>query len=301
MKKNLACYPTRFGNMVHDRRDQCIGQSLKVYGEWAPGEIAVLNSIIEPGNCVLDIGANIGFHSVFFSRKVGETGTVISFEPVDTNYEILTLNQQMNNLDNLTLYKALVSSSSKIVRSPNFQLNQQNLGATSFLGEEETNAPVTPLLQLSIDDLELNKCALIKIDVEGMEKDVFEGANNTLKRLQPILFFEQNSENNFLVIQDTLLRLGYKCFWSVTKAFPKFNIRKNSQDIFAGNTETNILAIPDNMVEKFGFLQHLAGVDAKTYNRPDLSELPDQYYVQSHVLTQVDLQWAHFLSSFFRA
>ncbi|WP_417458030.1 FkbM family methyltransferase [Kordiimonas sp.] len=301
MKKDLVCYPTRFGNMVHDRRDKCIGESLRIYGEWAPGEIAILNQTIKRGDLVLDVGANVGFHALFFSKKVGKHGQVIAFEPLKTNYDILNINAQINNLDNLTLYNALVSDSSEIVFSPAFISNESNLGATSFQTASPVEATISPLLQLTIDDLKLERCSLIKIDVEGMERKVLEGAFDTLDRQRPVIFFEQNTESNFTEIQALLGRLNYKCFWSVSKAFPKFNIRQNQVDIFRGNTETNILAVPHDAVETYEFLEHLAVVDPTTYNKPALSEMPDQYFVNSNLLSQVDLQWAHFLSSFFRA
>lgn len=283
--------------MVHAQGDQCIGQSLKVYGEWAPGETAILNNLLKADDTVLDIGANVGFHSLFFSLKVGPLGKVLSFEPLAENYRMLTLNKVINNLDNVDLYQALVGAESKINMHPVFSVDPRNLGATKF-SREATAQTASPLMQLKIDDLQLEKCNLLKIDVEGMEQYVLEGAQKTLEELRPVVFYEQNSQKSFIEIQEKFDRLNYQCFWSITKAFPKFNIRRNKNDIFKGNTESNILAVPAEKISSITILKHLSKVIEKHYSPPEISELPDELIIKSSYLSPVDVQWANFFSSF---
>jgi hypothetical protein len=64
-----------------------------------------------------------------------------------------------------------------------------------------------------IDDLGLNDVRLIKIDTEGMEHKVFAGAENTLERSRPVLFFEY-SKTDFAWVKGFLRDLGYRCYYA---------------------------------------------------------------------------------------
>lgn len=300
MKKHLACYPTRLGNMIHDRRDNCIGLSFREYGEWAPGELAILNKVINSGDTIIDVGANVGFHTLFFSLKVQSSGTVIAFEPHDINHQLLTLNCIINNLENTKIHKALAGSKTEVVMLENNQTDIRNLGAASFAGNKGNAASGSPYMKLKLDDLHLPNCKLIKIDVEGMELEVISGALETISENKPILFYEQNSVENFHEIQKILNHQNYVSFWSVTKAYPKFNIRNNKHDFFKGNTETNILAIHKDQIHSYSWTEKLIPVATESYTPPKLSTLEDEDMITASLISRVDVQWSNFLSSYFQ-
>ncbi|UTW59681.1 FkbM family methyltransferase [Kordiimonas sp. SCSIO 12603] len=300
MKKQLVCYPTRLGNMVHDQRDKCIGWSFKEYGEWAPGELAILNKVINPGDTVIDVGANVGYHSLFFSLKVQPSGNVIAFEPHEINHKLLTLNCIINNLENTKIHKALIGSKTEIVMLEDDVTDIQNLAAASFAGHMEKTESGSPYMKLKLDDLNLENCNLIKIDVEGMELEVISGAQDIIAEKKPIVFYEQNTVANFHEIQKILSDRDYASFWSVSKAYPKFNIRRNEIDIFKGNTETNILAIHKDQVSQHPWTDTLTQVTDDIYSPPELSALGEEDMIKASLISQVDVQWANFLSSYFQ-
>jgi len=62
----------RYGPMIFNRNDAVIGRSLDLYGEWCEAEMETLGQLMRPGNFMLDVGANIGTHTVFFAKKVEE-------------------------------------------------------------------------------------------------------------------------------------------------------------------------------------------------------------------------------------
>ena len=72
---------TRYGEMIVPAMDTYIGRSLIEYGEWTNGDIALLEQIIRPGMTVVDVGANIGSHTLAFSKAVGKHGRVLALEP----------------------------------------------------------------------------------------------------------------------------------------------------------------------------------------------------------------------------
>ena len=68
----------RHGRMAFLRNDNIIGRSLRLYGEWAEAEIELAKVFLRPGDTVVDVGANIGTHSIAYGLLVGDSGAVIS-------------------------------------------------------------------------------------------------------------------------------------------------------------------------------------------------------------------------------
>ncbi|MFP3594979.1 hypothetical protein SB689_23840, partial [Chryseobacterium sp. SIMBA_038] len=71
----------RYGTMIFNRNDDTIGQSLIKYGEWSEAETFLFSQIVRQGDTVVEVGANIGSHTVMLSQAVGDSGVVFAFEP----------------------------------------------------------------------------------------------------------------------------------------------------------------------------------------------------------------------------
>lgn len=288
---NYACYLTRFGKLVHTTTDRCIGRSLREYGEWAPGETRLLSQLIRPGDIILDIGANIGFHTLFFSRMTGPAGRVHAFEPESHNRELLSVNKLINGLDNVTVHASLAGPVTEVVRHFRPVVDSENRGATYF--ERSEGDTELPLYQVALDDLRLKRCDLVKIDVEDQELLVIEGMRSLLQHQRPIVFFEQRSPLRFAEIMAVFRTYGYTCFWSVTQAFPAGNIYGNETDFFKGATETNVLAVPGEAVRDHPAIAGLQEVASDDYTPPELSgiapDIPQQSYVTETLKEEVRL------------
>jgi len=137
-------------------------------------------------NEIIDIGANIGNHSIFFAKFL-DCKIVHSFEPVLSNFELLKKNMfcvnnksilyniaLSNKIDTMDLYN------SQINNKGGFSLHKYN---NSFLVESKINVN-------TLDSFNLNNITLIKIDVENHENEVLEGSKETIKRCKPIIFIE---------------------------------------------------------------------------------------------------------------
>jgi FkbM family methyltransferase len=143
---------------------------------------------IPPGTAAVDVGANIGIHSLVLSRCVGERGRVYSYEPSRRLCERFRENMTLNHVRNVTLREVGAGPSDCALR---FQPREGefNIG----LGKFDSSGPIeTEIVKLDSDLHETGRISLIKIDVEGMELDVIRGATAILARHRPTLVIEYN-------------------------------------------------------------------------------------------------------------
>jgi FkbM family methyltransferase len=188
------------------------------------------------GSC-LDIGANIGNHSVYFSKLFNK---VRSFEPNPQPFKLLKVNTE--NYENILISNFGLSN---VCDSATFFTSKSNIGGSSLHGESGDEIQV----QLEIlDELNFNKenISFVKIDVEGHELQVLEGGVNFFKEYSPIVAFEQHSHEFFqgesLVINQ-LKSFGYTNFYCIKtsptyiKSFMPFKniIRLLHHLIFSGS------------------------------------------------------------------
>src|SRR5262245_30640720 len=82
----------RHGYMVYNIHDLYVGKSLDVYGEYSEGEIDGFRQLIRPEDWVIDVGANIGAHTLFFAKAVAPNGWVLAFEPLRVVFGYLCAN-----------------------------------------------------------------------------------------------------------------------------------------------------------------------------------------------------------------
>ena len=153
---------------------------------------------------VLDIGANIGNHSLFFALECGAK-KVFAFEPVKYIFGILSKNIEINLLDKvITPYNMGVGAQKG--RANIAEEHYGNCGMTSLKTDNEGNIEMCAIDDFHIED----EVSLIKIDVEGFEVQVMKGALDTIKRFKPCIMVEahQYDETIFDIIA-MLKPLGY--------------------------------------------------------------------------------------------
>lgn len=151
----------------------------------------IRNNIDIKGKNIIDAGANFGFHSLEFADLVGENGKVHSFEPQRLVYYQLCGNVLLNGHDNIFTYNIALSNESATLKMENLQYHSEN---TINIGNAHLNAytdiafnyvDVRPL-----DIFKFDNVAVLKIDVQGYEPNVLDGAINTIQRNMPIIFIE---------------------------------------------------------------------------------------------------------------
>jgi len=232
----------RHGLMLYNINDEYIGRSLDLYGEYSEGEVELFRTLVRGGDWVLDVGANIGAHTLWFAKTTAAGGGgVFAFEPQQLVFQTLCANLALNSLTNVFCYMKAVGQLPGEVRVPMLDPNRRNnFGAlgTKLFGQGE---PV-PLMRL--DDLPLNQCRLIKVDVEGMELDVLRGAVSFIRRLRPILYVENDREENAPQLIRFIESLGYELFWHRPPLYNPDNFFENPQNVFGAILSHNMLCLP---------------------------------------------------------
>jgi FkbM family methyltransferase len=143
-------------------------------------ESLFIRRLLKPGEVFVDIGANIGWHSLLAASRVGSAGRVLAFEPATLAYRHLLRNVSVNQFTQVETFHYGLSS-----RDATFDIypcEEANSGANSLYG---AGTPIEHVRVQSgdrvMDELDVSKIDLCKIDVEGAEVDVLIGLAETLR------------------------------------------------------------------------------------------------------------------------
>jgi FkbM family methyltransferase len=167
-------------DLAVDLRDHGVGRPLFLRGGYERHEIEFLRHFLKPGMVVIDVGANIGYHTSIAARRVGPTGVVVAVEPEPHNFGLLSRNVSSNGLGNVRAAQLALGDqpgAALLFRS------ERNFGDHRLYGESDGRRETTRVEVTTLDDL-IDRCALpsvdlIKMDVQGYEGKVIGG----MKRL----------------------------------------------------------------------------------------------------------------------
>jgi FkbM family methyltransferase len=231
----------REGAFIYNINDAFIGRALHKYGEISRGEIVFLCQLIRPGMTVVEVGANIGLLTVPFARLVAPGGKVIAFEPQRIVYQMLCGNLALNAIINVFAHNSAIGREPGSITVPPVDYAKVgNFGGVSLRGRKE--GETVPLL--TIDSLSLDRCDFMKIDVEGMELDVLQGAAHTLEQFRPRLYVENDRPENSPSLIRHLLALDYRLYWHFPLLYNADNYFGDMEDIFPGIVSDNMVAVP---------------------------------------------------------
>lgn len=170
--------------------------------------LAQMRGLIRPGAVVVDIGANIGNHALFFAMICG-AGMVHAFEPMRLTFGLLQRNAALNGLSNLRCVNAGLGAEegrAALLAWPANNIGAARLAATAGGGGGAGGYAVTTL-----DAQRLDRVDFVKIDVEGTHLAVLDGARETLLRHRPPVWLELRPGQGELEPGDAAMRgLGYR-------------------------------------------------------------------------------------------
>lgn len=164
--------------------------------------LEALAGFLKPGDLVVDAGANIGNHTVYFSKVLG--CRVAAFEAVPSTFAYLKRNVAINQVEALVTAHN-VALGAKASQATIKHYDENNVGGTSLQLGAEGDIPVRPLDELMAGE----DVRLIKIDVEGMDLDVLKGASAIIEERRPWLVCEAATAGAFEPVREELERHGY--------------------------------------------------------------------------------------------
>lgn len=223
-------------NFAYWVNDEMIGSSLRKYGEYQQLELELLLSILTPNSVVYDVGANIGYHTTAFASRARQ---VISFEPNPQNFSLLEKNT--GHLPQVTRFQSAVSNSNSTGYINDFDpAIYGNFGHMTMTTSDQGSA--VPCVALDL----INHVPpdLIKIDVEGHEYEVLQGAVHLLKRQRPVVYYEAIETPNLSEIYNMLTALDYRLYWACIRNYNTNNFLGEQENIYLDSALMSILAWP---------------------------------------------------------
>ena len=237
MRKSMnKCIDFRYGKIIYNTMDQYVGKSLELYGEYSESEARIFEFFVKPGDTVVEIGANIGSHTVHLAQLVGDNGAVWAFEPQRLVFQLLAGNMAINGLTNVFCQQQCVSDKPGIIPVPVLDVDDiVNWGGLS-LEHSQTGEPVPAI---TLDSLDLPRCDFMKIDVEGMEQNVLQGARNTIAKFRPVIYMEADRPQKKDKLLSYTKSLGYRIFEHNAPLYNEDNFFQNKENVFITKVHVN--------------------------------------------------------------
>lgn len=165
--------------------------------------------LVQPGMTVWDVGANVGFYTLAFSRIVGSQGRVFAFEPLAQNVDNLLSHLRLNAVPNAVLVQAALGSSNGLIGFERADLNEKGR-----ISQKETSYLVPTF---TVDEIlaqhPTSRPDFLKIDVEGAESDLLEGARGFLHDSKPLLLLALHGRDQSERCSQLLSDIGYELYY----------------------------------------------------------------------------------------
>jgi FkbM family methyltransferase len=238
---------TRYGTLVYNKNDVRVGRSIELYGEYCERAIVVFDQILSAGQIVIDVGANIGWQTLFFARKIGPEGSVLAFEPQRLVFQTLCGNMAINSITNVHCWNAAVGAKQGQVLVPRID-HERTIDLSAV--EVGTAATGDRVPVIALDDMNLPRCDVVRIAAPGMESAILEGAASLLSRVKPILYIScQLDPSREAELLKQILNLGYASYWHSAELFNPHNHAGNVENVFGNQTVRSLLCI-DSAIER---------------------------------------------------
>lgn len=232
-----------------DPQNGFVDQEIFWKGVYEEDILNLFKNNIHEGDVVLDIGANIGEHTLYASQLVGTTGKVYSFEPNTRLADQVRESLKANNSTNTTVYSFGLGDAKN---AKELFVNKNNIGGSSLIDQGRGDPHVTVQIEVGDDVLvDVSKVDFIKIDIEGYEYNALKGLTKIIEKYKPAVILEyspelyaQNGTQDGMNILEFFATFGYA--FIDTEDFDNANkVYRTKEEIIAwgknfGRPQTNI-------------------------------------------------------------
>jgi FkbM family methyltransferase len=239
IQESIEITDSRAGNFLIYKNDNTISLAIKLLGEYCQAEVDIISGYLNQNinHLYLDVGTNIAYHAVAVHKQTN--CNVIGFEPNPKHFALATYNSK--DYDRIQLVNAAASDVNRLIKMKDF--NETVNG--NYGNVHKSNMSEIEVQAITIDELLLSHCSLMKIGVKGHEHESLCGATNLISRCRPVIIYEAMDWDVWTKCYDFLDTRRYKQYWISCKLNPLSKTYKHSEeDPFAITTISNILAVP---------------------------------------------------------
>lgn len=246
-------YNTKHGKFCIQKSDAFMARALRELGECGEDESALLCSFLKPGDCAVDVGANVGVLTIPMANTVTNDGCVFAFEPERINFLNLCANIAINS--RYSVYPrnvALGATVGSVTIPPVDPWRSENIGLIDLkkVGVEKGNGHTVEIVTL--DSFKINP-RLIKIDVEKMEAEVLRGAHDTIRRCRPVLYCECWGQNEMDAQIAEITDVPYTGYFFQSNIWRANNFNAVKENNFPDVWSPNVIYIPEGTAATTGF------------------------------------------------
>ncbi len=242
----------RYGYVIFNKNDHYIGRAIEKYGEFSESEVEVFRQLCVASDIVVEVGANIGTHTMVISQFVGATGRVYAFEPQRIVFQTLCANMALNSIENVECFQTAAANETGHILFPDIRYDiEGNFGAV----EMDKFAAGNKIPVAKLDDLlDPPRLKLIKIDVEGMEHKVISGAQQLIAKHKPFLYVENDRLDKSAALIELMQSLDYRLYWHCPPLFNPNNFAGDAENIYPHTVSINMIGVPrSNPINMMGF------------------------------------------------
>jgi len=173
--------------------EEGISKDLMIYRKREISETETVKKILKPGMCILEIGANIGYYTILMAKLIGRNGKIYAYEPYPPSVEILIRNVKLNNLTDIVEVRNLAVSTKNTIQKL-YLRKASNVHSLVNLKTDNDDADYIEVKTKDIREILINtnrKIDLIRMDIEGHERELFSRLSKDISRFLPNrIFFE---------------------------------------------------------------------------------------------------------------
>jgi FkbM family methyltransferase len=238
--------------------DRGISRELLSWGEHEPLTTKLLNDVVKDTFVCVDIGANLGYYSVLEGKRA-KKGFLIAIEPFDQSAKALKMNLIRNGISNSRVFQIAISDhdgEGYLLVGERSNLNHLVLEKP----DEDIKAQIVLVRKLDsiIQEMNLPRVDLLRMDVEGSEGRIYSGGRMTISRFHPLILMEvhvgvMGNLNTHRLIEQMKMD-GYETFYCIPREadFRPFSIfcssRRCSADFLIGRLDENLVPACFNML-----------------------------------------------------
>jgi FkbM family methyltransferase len=208
----LSIIAGRDGTFLVNRKDTYIGRSIEFYGEHGGLEGAFLKNLVKSGDYVIEVGANIGAHTVGLAKAVGPEGRVDAFEAQRACYALLQAQIALNQLHNVYAYREAAGRANGRLWVPHVNYAEYgNFGGVA-----------------------------LSPDQTATSEDVICGAAKLIGRHHPLLYVENDRVGKSKSLVAVLMELGYRLWWHIPKLYNPDNFFRSKDNVYGDVASYNM-------------------------------------------------------------